>query len=122
MIKCEVQIFDVSALLWSLTWPAETSELRAFVNTFLAFALGALSNGNTIFVFDRYFENSTKSYQRILCQESDGSSRPYTLKLDMLSPPRSSILKVAANKEQLNQMLSDALMKPESYQHRIYIG
>ena len=34
----------------------------------------------------------------------------------MLSPPRSSILKVAANKEQLNQMLSDALMEPEFYQ------
>ena len=42
-------------------------------------------------------------------------SRPYTLKPDMQCPPRNSILKVPANKAQLNKMLVDGVLDPEFY-------
>ena len=106
MPKCDKQIYyDVSALLWSITWPSEGSELNTYIKAFQVFVLAALANGDVVLVFDRYFDDSVKAYLRLLCQEADGASRPYTLKPEMVSPPRSSILKVPQNKKQLMECL-----------------
>ena len=58
---------------------------------------------------------SVKECQRLLRQETDGLSRPYSLKPEMLIPPRSSILKVTQNKKQLNCLLAEALLHPAFY-------
>ena len=79
------------------------------------FALTALGIASSVFVFDRYYPNSTKTHTRLLRQEKNGSSRPHIFKPDMLSLPRNCILGVTKNKEQLNKMLSDALLDPEFY-------
>ena len=115
MPVCDTQIYDVSALLWSIAWPQEGNPIKTYIKAFQVFVLAALANGNVILVFDRYFDDSVKAYQRLLRQEADGASRPHSLKPEMLSPPRSSILKVPQNKKQLNRMLVDALLDPEFY-------
>ena len=51
----------------------------------------------------------------MLQQEADGASRPHSLKPEMLSPPRSSILKVPHNKKQLNHMIVEGLLDPVFY-------
>ena len=42
-------------------------------------------------------------------------SRPYSLKPEMLIPPRPSIMKVTQNKKQLNCLLAEALLHPAFY-------
>ena len=59
----ETLIYDVSALLWVLTWPSD--ELHVYVDAFLLFVHQALQKSNVTLVFDRYFPNSTKNFTRI---------------------------------------------------------
>ena len=113
--KCDALIYEVSAVLWTISWPNEGSPLQVYIKAFQVFALTALGITSAVFVFDRYYPNSTKTHTRLLRQEKDGSSRQHILKPDMLSLPRTCILGVTKNKEQLNKMLSDALLDPEFY-------
>jgi len=57
-------IYDLSALLWVLHWPSDS--LSTYVQTFKVFIMQALQHGNVIFVFDRYYEDITKAYLRML--------------------------------------------------------
>ena len=104
-----------SSLEYIIAWPKEGCFLKSYSKAFQVFVLGALELGDVVLVFDRYFKESLKAYQRFLRQEADGVSRPYTLKPDMQCPPRNSILKVPANKAQLNKMLVDGVLDPEFY-------
>ena len=61
----------------------------------------ALINNNVVFVFGRYFEDSTKTYCR-LREEKKGISRVHMLKPDMPEPPKAVILGVWKNKMQVN--------------------
>lgn len=113
--KCDLLIFDVSALLWTICWPNEGCPLQTYIKAFQEFAMAALATASVVFAFDRYFPNSTKAHTRILRQEGDGTSRSHVLTPDMLNLPRTCILKVTKNKEQLNKMLSDSLLEPDFY-------
>ena len=77
--------------------------------------ISALESSNVILVFDRYFDDSVKACHGLLRQETDGRSRPYSVKPEMLIPPRSSVLKVTQNKKQLNCLLAEALLRPAFY-------
>ena len=55
MPVCDTQVYDISALLWNISWPQEGAQLKTYINAFKVFVLGALVNGNVILVFDRYF-------------------------------------------------------------------
>ena len=57
-------IYDLSTLLWVLHWPSDS--LSTYVQTFKVFIMQALQHGNAIFVFDRYYEDITKAYLRML--------------------------------------------------------
>ena len=46
------------------------------------------------------------------------SSRPYVLKSDMLSPPRTCILEVTECMKQQTRLLYDALLEPEFYKNQ----
>ena len=54
-IKCVLHIYDVSALLRSITWPKEGCFLTSYSKAFQVLVLGALAHGDVILVFDRYF-------------------------------------------------------------------
>lgn len=109
----DTTVYDVSALLWSISWP--TGALQMYIDAVKLFVVEALTVGNVVFVFDRYFENSTKAYCRLLRQEKQGTSRVHILKPDMPTPPKSAILGVSKNKMQLNKMIADALLDPDFY-------
>lgn len=109
----DTTVYDVSALLWTITWP--TGALRLYIDAVKAFVMQALKDENVVFVFDRYFEDSTKAYCRLLRQEKQGTSRVHILKSDMPTPPRSALLGVWKNKIQLNRMIVEALLDPDFY-------
>ena len=95
---CDTKLYDVSALLRSIPWPQEGSHLKIFIQAFETFVISALEFGNVILVFDGYFYDSVKACQRLLRKETDGLSRPYSLKPEMLIPPRLCILKITQTK------------------------
>jgi len=103
-------IYDVSALLWTLTWTSD--KLQVFVDGFLLYVHEALQNSNVTLAFDRYFPNSTKNFTRT---QRAGSSRVHKLTLDMPTPARQIILTNQKNKIQLNAMLVDGLLNSDYY-------
>ena len=60
-------VFDVSALMWTIQWPSDT--LRTYIEAFKEFVVHALEAGDVVFVFDRYFEGSTKVLEHIETNE-----------------------------------------------------
>jgi len=54
----ETFIYDVSALLWVLTWASD--KLQVYVDALLFFDHHALQKSNVTLVSDRYFPNSRK--------------------------------------------------------------
>ena len=88
MLVCHTQIYEVSAQLWCIAWPQEGYPIKTYIKAFQVFVLAALANGNVILVFDRYFDDSVKAYQRLLRREADGASLPHSLKPEMLTPPQ----------------------------------
>ena len=109
---CDTKVYDVSALLRSITWPQEGSHLKIFIQAFETFVISALESGNVILVFDRYFDDSVKVCHGSLRQETDGRSRPYFVKPEMIIPPLSSFMKVTQNKKQVICLLAEALLHP----------
>ena len=59
----ETFIYDVSALLWVLTWPP--NKLHVYMDAFLLFVHQALQKSNVTLVFDRNFPKSTKNFTRM---------------------------------------------------------
>ena len=113
--KPSTVIYDVSALLWTISWPSNESTLGDFIVKFKSIVKHGLTKGNGVVVFDRYYTTSTKSYMRMLRQEQNGGGRVHILTVEMPLPPRTSIIGVTKNKVQLNKMLAGAMMSPEFY-------
>jgi hypothetical protein len=55
-------IYDLSTLLWVLHWPSDS--LSNYVQTFKVFVIQAFQHSNTVFVFERYYGDSTKSISK----------------------------------------------------------
>ena len=86
-------VCDMLALLLTINWPS--SALMLCVIAFKVFVMKALAVGKwSVFIFDRYFDDSTKAYCRLLWQENYGTSRVHVLKSDMPTPPKNAILGV----------------------------
>ena len=66
-------VFDVSALMWTIQWPSDT--LSTYIEAFKAFLVHELEAGDVVFVFDRYFEGSTKAYLCTLRQMKEATCR-----------------------------------------------
>ena len=99
--KWDTIIYDVSALLWSISWPKEGSTLSVYINYFQVFIHEVLPVADIILVFDRYFQNSTRTHTRLQRQGTEGMSRVHILMPDMLILPRSCILQVVKNKKKI---------------------
>ena len=97
-------IYDVSALLWTLSWPSNADNLGDFTVKFKLIVKHGLTQKNVVLVFDRYYTNS-------------GGGRVHILTAEVRLPPKTSILGVTKNKVQLNKMLAGAMMAPEFYRH-----
>ena len=110
-------IYDVSALLWTISWPSNADNLGDFIVKFKLIVKHGLTQGNVVLVFDRYYTNSAKSYMRMFRQEKNGGGRVHILTAEVRLPPKTSILGVTKNKVQLNKMLAGAMMAPEFYRH-----
>ena len=82
-------VFDVSALMWTIQWPSDT--LRTYIEAFKEFVVHALEAGDVIFVFNRYFEGSTKVNLRTLRQMKEATCRVHVLSEDMPVPPKNVI-------------------------------
>ena len=103
----DTMIYDVSVLLWVITWPS--GKLRVYVDAFKAFVHQDLRRANVILVFDRYFPNSINTFTRT---QRSGSSRVYKLTPDMQAPAKQVVLTNTKNKIQLNAMLTDGNLDP----------
>ena len=97
--KSETIVYDVSALLWSISWPKEGSPLQNYLKAFQVFVLNVLATCNVILVYDRYFKNSTKAHERLQRQVREGMSRVHVLTPDTLSLPCVCILSATENKK-----------------------
>ena len=102
-------IYDVSALLWVLTWPPD--KLHVYVDAFLMFVHQALQKSNVTLVFDRYFPTAPRTSRR--CK--DGSHRVHKLTPEMPAPAKPVILTNTKNKIQLNAMLIEGLLNSDYY-------
>ena len=100
-------IYDVSVLLWVITWPS--GKLRFYVDAFKAFVHQALRRANVILVFDRYFPNSINTFSRT---QRSGSSRVYQLIPDMQAPAKQIVFTNTKNEIQLNAMLTEDILDP----------
>ena len=100
-------IYDVSALLWPISWPLNAGNLSDCIVKFKLIVKHGLTQGNVVLVFDTYYTNSTKSYMRMY-----GGVRLHILTAEVPLPPKTPILGVTNNKVQLNKMLAGAMMDP----------
>ena len=82
-------IYDVSALLWTISWLSNAGTLYDFIVKFKSIVKHGLTQGNVVLVLDRYYTNSTKLYMRMLRQEKNG--RVHILTAEMPLPPKTSI-------------------------------
>ena len=110
-------IYDVSALLWTISWSSNAGSLSDFIVKFKSIVKHGLTQANVVLVFDRYYTSSSKSYMRMLRQEKNGGGPIHILTAEMTLTPKTSILDVTKNKVQLNKMLAGAMMDPELYRH-----
>ena len=60
--------------------------IRTYIEAFKEFVVHALEAGDVVFVFDRYFEGSTKAYLRTLRQMKEATCRVHVLSEDMPVP------------------------------------
>ena len=108
----ETFIYDVSALLWVLTWPSD--KLHVYMDAFLLFVHQALQKSNVTLVFDRYFPNSTKNFTRM---QRARLNRVYRLTPEMPAPAKPVILTNTKNKIQPNAMLVEGPLNSDYYTH-----
>ena len=101
----DTMIYDVSELLWVITWPS--GKLRVYVNAMKAFVHQALRRANVILVFDRYFHKSISTFTRM---QRSGSSHVYKLTPDMQAPAKQVVLTNTKHKIQLNTMLTEGIL------------
>ena len=110
-------IYDVSALLWTISWPSNAGTMGDFIVKFKSIVKHGLTQGNVVLVFDRYYTSSSKSYMCMLRQEKNCGGRVHSLTAEVPLPPKTSIHGVTKNKVPLNKMLAGAMMDPEFYRH-----
>lgn len=121
-----VVVVDVSAVLWTIHWPAQGT-VQTFVDSFKTWVADRLRHAEVHLVLDRYYDYSTKSSTRAARDGKTGPSRVYKLTAKSPLPSRDAVLKCVANKVQLNlitceQILSDQEFLDEGTQdHRLLL-
>ena len=94
----DTRIYDVSALLWVITWPS--GKLRVYVDAIKLYDAQMSS-------FDKSIPNSIKTFTRT---QRSGSRRFYKVTPDMQAPAKQVVLTNTKNKIQLNAMIADGIL------------
>ena len=99
-------IFDVSALLWTISGPSNEGTLGDFIVEFKLIVKHGLTQGNIVLVFD----GITPIVQNHTCacsvRKKNGGCLAHILNAEMPLPPKTSILGVTKNNVHLNKMLA----------------
>ena len=82
-------VFDVSAVIWTLDWPAQGT-VNTFISGFMKYLSLQLSQSDVYLCFDRYHEYSNKNSTRTV---KATNSRVHHLTLTTPVPARDTILK-----------------------------
>ena len=90
-----VIVIDGCAVMWTVNWPAERT-VKDFVDNFSETILWKLKEANVNLVFDRYYDNSTKSGTRIA--RGKAACRSHKLSRHTQLPPQNMVLTNTANK------------------------
>ena len=111
----DATVIDVSALLWTVHWPADGSVADFIVNVKKRIA-SYLTNSDVYLIFDRYHEYSIKSTMR------DGRETGITRKHNLLRttklPAQKVVLSSVENKKQLIRILCEELTEDRLFHLR----
>jgi hypothetical protein len=104
-------VVDVSALLWTLHWPANGT-VETFVEIFKTWVSNCLTTTDVYLCFDRYFDYSTKSMTR---SARGNTTRAHQLTCRTRLPTQDAVLKNPANKKQLNILIAQQILHDDDY-------
>ena len=109
-------IYDVSALLWTISWLSNTGTLGDFIVKFKSIVKHDLTQGCCV----GFWQVLHQQFKIIHAHAPSGKNcggRVHIFTAEMPLPPKTSIHGVTKNKVQLNKMLAGAMMDPEFYRH-----
>lgn len=104
-------VVDVSAVLWTLKWPAHLT-VKTFISGFKVWLSKCLSEAEVDLCFDRYFDYFTKSTIRSTRAKS---SRVHQLNSRIRLPARDVNLKKSPNKKQLNSLICEQILSDNNF-------
>ncbi len=107
-----VVVFDVSAVLWTIDWPAKGT-VQTFVQGFRVWLASKLIKSDVYLAFDRYLDYSTKSSTR--ATRSTTSARVHKLNLKSPLPSRDSVLRSTHNKVQMNHLICEHILTDRDF-------
>ena len=108
-------VIDVSAVLWTIDWPAHGT-IANFISGFKEWLSQQLSKSDVYLCFDRYFDFSTKSSTRAARAVT---ARVHQLDLKTPIPARAAVLTNSANKSQLNALINEQLLIDKEFLRRV---
>jgi len=107
-----VSVFDGSAILWVVPWPADGS-VKDYIANF-KYAIGKRLRVEDVYlIFDRYYDYSTKSVTR--GSRATGVSRAHHLQVNSKLPAQKILLTSSKNKKQLMQLIVDDFVQDKKF-------
>lgn len=104
-------VVDVSAVIWTLEWPAHVT-VATFISGFKKWLSLQLSTADVYLCFDRYYDYSIKSSIR---STRATHSRVHHLTLTTPLPARDAVLKNYTNKAQLNKLICEQILNDDDF-------
>ena len=111
-------VIDVSALLWTLSWPSHGT-VDTFISVFKVWLNAQLQEADVHLCFDRYFDYSTKSSTRSV---RANATRVHQLDQKTPLPARDAVLKNSSNKKQLNTLICEGILSDDNFLQRATNG
>ena len=106
-------IVDVSAFLWTVKWPSKGKLIDVLIEV-KRILKDLLKESDVHWIDDRYRPYSTKSASRV-SREENASSRSHQLRPDMPILEKQLILKSKNNKERMNKLIYDSIVKDHMF-------
>jgi len=106
-------VVDVSAVIWTLEWPAHGT-VATFISGFKIWLSLQLSGADVYLCFDRYHDYPTKSSTR---SARATNSRVHHLTLTTPLPARDTMLKNYTNKARLNALICEQVLSDNDFLH-----
>lgn len=104
-------VMDVSAVIWTIDWPAHGT-IGTFISGFKLWLSRQLSEADVYMCFDRYHDYSTKSSTR---SARATASRVHHFTLTTPLPARDAVLKNYSNKARLNTLICEQILSDKEF-------